>query len=201
MPRSLGFQSSQSQMLPDYVPEAPPTGAIYARNGLLQAWEPLAGTPSSVPVVGTGWAANQFLNWRLLDGGASLQISGVLSRTAGNNIGPGAGNNVILCTMPFAPQSQQMQVCAALAQTGLGSLPGDQIEYGYLLFGTNGAIAFYGHARNDDPPAHAGTNVIYVSNTFPLTMPGAAEFVLPEPAMEPPHQPPRWRAFLGSLFS
>lgn len=194
VPRSLQFQSSGGNTLPEYLTEAPAgTDQPYARNGAVQAWQLLAGQPFSIPVEGVGWIANQFLNWRLLDGGASLQISGVLSRTAGNNIGPGAGNNVILCTMPIAPVTQQMQICPALAQIGLGALPGDQISYGFLLFGVNGALAFYANARNDDPPAHAGTSTVYVSNTFPLTMPGAAEFILPESASQaPPLKPAGW---------
>lgn len=180
VPRALQFQTSGSQMQEDTVPEAPATGLPYARNGAIAAWVLLADTPQQIAVVGTGWAANQYLTWRFLDGGASMQISGVLLRTAGNNIPPGAGNNVILCTLPFAPLSQQMQVCPALAQTGLGSLPGDQLSYGYLLFGPPGTLAFYATARNDDPPAHAGTTTIYVSNTFPVTMPASA-FTIPEP--------------------
>lgn len=180
MPRALQFQQSGSQMQEDTVPEAPATGLPYARNGAIAAWVLLADTPQQIAVEGPGWAAGQFLTWRFLDGGASMQISGVLNRSANNNVPPGANGNIIICTLPFGPLSQQLQVCAALAQTGLGALPGDQISYGYLLFGTNGALAFYGNARNDDPPAHQGTSTIYVCNTFPVTMPGVS-LTLPEP--------------------
>lgn len=195
MPRQLNFQSTASDSPPDYVPEAPASGYPYARNGATASWELLAGAPQQITVEGPGWTANQYLTWRFLDGGANMQISGVLTRSANNNIGPGAGNNIIICTLPFSPLSQQLQLCGCLAQTGLGSLPGDQIAYGFLLFGTNGALAFYGNARNDDPPAHAGTSTIYVSNTFPVTMP-ATNFVIPErfdlaPASPPPPRQPR----------
>lgn len=197
--RALGFQSSNSQMLPDYVPEAPPTGAIYARNGLLQAWETLAGTPYSVPVIGTGWAANQFLNWRLLDGGASVQVMGNVSRNSNAPIPPGTPNNIVLCTLPVQPVASSMQIVPALAQTVLGYQPEQLIEYGYLLFSLNGSLTFYGHAPNAG--FVQGTASIYVSNTFPLTMPGVAELILPEPAEEPPRQPGKWRAFLTGLFT
>lgn len=199
VPRQLGFQRTPNGgygRITDGISEAPATSSQpYARNGAQQTWQLLTGATQQLPPFGTGWTAGQVINWRLTEGGDCVQVSAVLTRAAGSNIPPGAGANITLCTLPVRPLSQQLQVCAALAQTGLGSLPGDQISYGYILLSTTGVLAFYGHAPNDQPAIVNGTSTIYISNTFPLTMLGASFDPLTEsrvPPTEPPHSSASW---------
>jgi hypothetical protein len=134
-----------------------------------------AGPIQTIPVTGAGWSAAQTLNYRLLHGGAVLQITGFLNRMTA--IPPGVAGQVNLCQFPpgFRPViGNQIQICAAVAGVGVDSAPEQVIEYGFLSLDVTGSLSFYGHAPLDSAatPPLQGTMGVYISNIFGLTMGG-----------------------------